>query len=670
MRDRGSRQSGNRPAASAKPAANKGKRKAEVESDGDTPQANTDEPLMALRFELKGNYQPPPRDKLAVPEWLEDVSTIGDCEERKNVVDLTTTDELGTATNKLGSGRKIKTLKRMADDADGESFPAPRQPVGRLPGSQSVPNLGNPDTLSQGAESPSIKAHMNNPVPEHLAAGPRRVIRTPIPTPSWWNTKRPRESGMSNSNGTPSVSTGYATSGMSNTNGTSSMSNTNGTPSVSTGDGAATTGHSNIMGHNITLPPPVMTGDLVPTGEDPATASIRSQRSWVLNYLTSPPRGRPTVAQAFNEQIYPFVETLSKAPKKCDFSVVKIKNIPFKTTEAEIMAFLGRKAKLIPDYLDPVHIMMERVTSKTLDAYVEFKTLEGAVAAIARHGEAQRNGRPNRIGDRPVEIVVSSQESLMAELFPHARGIEWVNITPKLKERNPNEPWETFKGFVSEEEMTMLVKHVKVPHRSPFSRECPQRPYECMISTLRKLPWHMTDWITFRQRYSIFEACYLLIKHLLRILDSGCATNLLNERLFNHLTHTAMRCPGFTIAQKDDLATLIGIQDSRRYSYGLPLNPGSWVHLYGVGPRMDMPLDVIEYYIAIIREETIKKVNSLSYDERAHLANLAQNVDKTFGYLWWELALPTGQAFDDLTLGQAARHELYIIERILTRAFS
>lgn len=53
----------------------------------------------------------------------------------------------------------------------------------------------------------------------------------------------------------------------------------------------------------------------------------------------------------------------------------------------------------------------------------------------------------------------------MADLFPLAKGIEWKNITPHLKERNPDEPWNDFKGFVSEEEMTMLVKHVEVPQR-------------------------------------------------------------------------------------------------------------------------------------------------------------------------------------------------------------
>jgi hypothetical protein len=71
----------------------------------------------------------------------------------------------------------------------------------------------------------------------------------------------------------------------------------------------------------------------------------------------------------------------------------------------------------------------------------------------------------SRLGDRPVDVELSSQESLMKDLFPLARGIVWNGVSPQFKPYNPSEPWENFKGFVSEEEMIMLVKHVEVPHR-------------------------------------------------------------------------------------------------------------------------------------------------------------------------------------------------------------
>lgn len=108
---------------------------------------------------------------------------------------------------------------------------------------------------------------------------------------------------------------------------------------------------------------------------------------------------------------------------------------------------------------------MERVTSKTMDAYVEFVTLDDANKAVEKHQQNILGGRISRLGDRPVEVELSSQESLMKDLFPLAKGIMWNGASPQFKPLNPNEPWENFKGFVSEEEMIMLVKHVEVPHR-------------------------------------------------------------------------------------------------------------------------------------------------------------------------------------------------------------
>ena len=100
-----------------------------------------------------------------------------------------------------------------------------------------------------------------------------------------------------------------------------------------------------------------------------------------------------------------------------------------------------------------------------MDAYVEFVTLDDANKAVEKHHQHLLSGRVSRLGDRPVDVELSSQESLMKDLFPLARGIVWNGVSPRFKPFNPNEPWENFKGFVSEEEMIMLVKHVEVPHR-------------------------------------------------------------------------------------------------------------------------------------------------------------------------------------------------------------
>ena len=100
-----------------------------------------------------------------------------------------------------------------------------------------------------------------------------------------------------------------------------------------------------------------------------------------------------------------------------------------------------------------------------MDAYVEFMSLDDAMKAVEKHQNNKAAGRLCRLGDRPIEVELASQADLMRDLFPIARGIDWHGATPQMKPINPTEPWENFKGFISEEEMIMLVKHVEVPNR-------------------------------------------------------------------------------------------------------------------------------------------------------------------------------------------------------------
>lgn len=108
---------------------------------------------------------------------------------------------------------------------------------------------------------------------------------------------------------------------------------------------------------------------------------------------------------------------------------------------------------------------MDKVTSKTMDAYVEFVSLEDAMRAVERHRLNVASGRYSRLGERTIEVEVTSQGHLMKDLFPIARGVFWYGVVPEILPYNHNQPWDNFKGFISEEEMVMLVKHVEVPHR-------------------------------------------------------------------------------------------------------------------------------------------------------------------------------------------------------------
>jgi len=64
---------------------------------------------------------------------------------------------------------------------------------------------------------------------------------------------------------------------------------------------------------------------------------------------------------------------------------------------------------------------MERVTGKSQDAFVEFMSINDAVKAVDRYHGIIAKGRPARLGDRPVDMELSSQDALMNDLFPLGR---------------------------------------------------------------------------------------------------------------------------------------------------------------------------------------------------------------------------------------------------------
>ncbi|KAL9945219.1 hypothetical protein ACHAQF_000620 [Verticillium nonalfalfae] len=395
---------------------------------------------------------------------------------------------------------------------------------------------------------------------------------------------------------------------------------------------------------------------------------IRQQRSVGLNNLTNSCNGLPSAAVALATANFPFIVT-AEQPRVPDRGVVKLLNIPFITTRAEVIAFLGRNSKILNDFEEPVHIIMDRVSSKTNDAYVEFQTMADAVSAVDRFVLNFSKGKVGRLGDRPISVELSSQSSLMKDLFPFASGLRWEGIHPHMTgRRKDGAPYGQFTGFVTEEEMIMLVKHVEMPNRSPFAKECPQRAFECLISTLKKLPWDCHDFITVRQRAAIHRATVELVRILFFKVRNHVDEVNLTSQLLKRLVLSAMTCAGFTPLQKDDIAYIVEMDSMQSRSHGQPRFADSWCHLYALSPKPDVPLDVLEWYIALIREETNRTVAALPIGHRAELERLAGYTDGYFGYMWAEIQRPFGALTDQMTLGACARAEMMAIEQIIRRA--
>ena len=107
---------------------------------------------------------------------------------------------------------------------------------------------------------------------------------------------------------------------------------------------------------------------------------------------------------------------------------------------------------------------MESITGKTGDAFVEVKTMQDAMDAVARYRARQAEGHIDRLGDRPLELEVSSQDALLKTVFKTgSTGVEWRGGTPHILAATPGQKIGLFKQFVTAEELTMLVKHAENP---------------------------------------------------------------------------------------------------------------------------------------------------------------------------------------------------------------
>lgn len=193
-----------------------------------------------------------------------------------------------------------------------------------------------------------------------------------------------------------------------------------------------------------------------------------------------------------------------------------------------------------------------------------------------------------------------------------------------------------------------------------------------MISTIRKLPWQKSDSITVHQRWAVYNATIRLIELLKNSIqrndrDSHIA---LDQRLLKRLVNTAMLCPGFSVLQKDNIAFIAGMDEMKQREFNQPRFPDLWTHQLSICPKPGVPLDVLEWYIAIIREETTRFVNLKPFSERTEILNKATKMESNgyFGFLWHEIGFPIGVEYDNMTLKHAMEKEMRAVEESIKRA--
>ncbi|KAG4305286.1 hypothetical protein PORY_001456 [Pneumocystis oryctolagi] len=237
-----------------------------------------------------------------------------------------------------------------------------------------------------------------------------------------------------------------------------------------------------------------------------------------------------------------------------DWTCLKISNIPWDLSIEAIYEFLGKNARIAPYsvHSQPIHFIMDRMSAKTQsECYVELSSRNDAQRLAER-----RSGK--LLGSRNVVLEIATQEELMNRIFPKWKG-EWKGVDPYADEN-----LKSIRQFsipkaeiVTREELNSLINHVKT-YRSPYSRKCPQRPFEDFISILAKFPWHKGDFYTLGQRDLLHSSLLTLIEILKGHLKKGRLPEL-NFRLLERLVHAGTTNTCFTEKQKFEIFKIAGL---------------------------------------------------------------------------------------------------------------
>ncbi|KAH8695068.1 hypothetical protein BGW36DRAFT_428957 [Talaromyces proteolyticus] len=352
-------------------------------------------------------------------------------------------------------------------------------------------------------------------------------------------------------------------------------------------------------------------------------------------------------------------KVLAHDQKPHQYGVVRLSNLPYSVTRHEIHQLLGRHACVLgPELGGGVHIIMERSTAKTMDAFVEFETQKDAESTVRRLSFTE-SGRYARLGTRHVDVSLSSQDELLRDIFPRAKCVEWRGGNPLLLENT--DPYSAgFQGFLTKEEIRGLITHAENPGRSPFTERCRQRTYESLISTLWKYPWNASTMYTVEDRDDLYQAA---VHQMLELCEKAKQRRFLglNEALLHDLLRAGLSCPAFNERQKFCLITASELTPLQ------PITHWKQIESWPFDCLAKQPTATeyeIMYYSQLIRKglgvygqrELIVPNN---YCNRYHHKN-----ESPWGCLWIEWNLHN----KEMMFKAAAQLELHVVQEILHAA--
>ncbi|SMY24391.1 unnamed protein product [Zymoseptoria tritici ST99CH_1A5] len=324
-------------------------------------------------------------------------------------------------------------------------------------------------------------------------------------------------------------------------------------------------------------------------------------------------------------------------------SVLRIKDIPYTCTRQEIVAFMGGKAQIArqPDGSPwhAVHIIMERETGKTMDCFVELTSEAEAIYQCDQFRRRAEAGRPPRVGERVVQVVLSSQDELLSELFPRAKHVRWNDGCPIIdtepKYYYPSIQASGFQGFLHPEEFFTMNRHAETNERAIFASKSPSRVYETLISVLYKYPWYAVDYVSVRERDALFDCIYHLLNCLMYELskdkqDRKASPLDVTPALLQELASAMLVCVGFCDSQK---FMVVEALHQNGYS-GIAAGEGAHLRLGGqhqycaswpfvsLCVKPGVAMELLSYYALMLRTATIDADPSQALEDAMPMGNI------------------------------------------------
>ncbi|KAK3673103.1 hypothetical protein LTR78_006943 [Recurvomyces mirabilis] len=385
---------------------------------------------------------------------------------------------------------------------------------------------------------------------------------------------------------------------------------------------------------------------------------------------------KPSTEEMFDD--LPVVEACRVAVPS-DAGVIRIRNIPYATPKAEITAIVNRNVQIISQPAGSpyfaTHIVMERGSGKTMDAFIEVSTPYEAKRVVEQFGRRAMSGRPARVGDRVVEVETSSQEDFMSEMFPRAKNIVWHGATPKVllntEEFYPGQLSAGFTGFMTPEEIVMVVKHAEAPHRSVFASRIMVRVYESLTSTIHKYPWFAHECVNMVERRLLYDCCISVAKALMLFLRRTTSERLDNTKptaaTLKEMSVAVLTCPGFSEQQKFHYIQHLGAQGYAHFSSAQGLNVvfGGTSPFASAWPFMVLarnpasPERMVQYFASLI-SDAINGGRPLTLAQRFAMRTSDVGLQGPFG----NLTIAYGDA---KSLAQVGEIEMQTVEALLRR---